>query len=389
MAVNGKKTALLIFATLIAFAAGCGKSDWKDSSAIRIKLDVDSLLNGTSVSIDDIFQEIQLVCLDSSDMISNSVYSGHNYYTFDGEYFYVLDEKSFTIHVFDSHGKFVHSSSKKGRGPGEFTMATKICYNADLNTIDVLNPIGKIYHFRTKTLEYVSTLDIKGKDLQSIHDFVPTRSGYLLYSNTLDERIWHYDSENRIANPCGIRLPEYLSIYFYAQDRFYSMGESVQTFRAFDGKCFNLDSSLNVRTSLVWDFGKRSAQLKAIPELPSAREYHEFLMDYSDNHVAAFNDIKCIDRTLIANVIYKRNLHTIVYNLASNQAKMFLKTEEGLPLVCGLVYDNSMMLLVDSHMLPEFISTEVLDEVSVREYQKATSTGSMAIIRYGRSGVKP
>ena len=112
-------------------------------------------------------------------------------------------------------------------------------------------------------------------------------------------------------------------------------------------------------------------------------------MDYSDNHVAAFNDIKCIDRTLIANVIYKRNLHTIVYNLASNQAKMFLKTEEGLPLVCGLVYDNSMMLLVDSHMLPEFISTEVLDEVSVSEYQKATSTGSMAIIRYGRSGVKP
>ena len=61
MAVNGKKTALLVFATLIAFAAGCGKSDWKDSSAIRIKLDVDSLLNGTSVSIDDIFQEIQLV----------------------------------------------------------------------------------------------------------------------------------------------------------------------------------------------------------------------------------------------------------------------------------------------------------------------------------------
>lgn len=84
MAVNGKKTALLVFATLIAFAAGCGKSDWKDSSAIRIKLDVDSLLNGTSVSINDIFQEIQLVCLDSSDMISNSVYSGHNHYTFDG-----------------------------------------------------------------------------------------------------------------------------------------------------------------------------------------------------------------------------------------------------------------------------------------------------------------
>lgn len=48
-----------------------------------------------------------------------------------------------------------------------------------------------------------------------------------------------------------------------------------------------------------------------------------------------------------------------------------------------------MMLLVDSHMLPEFISTEVLDEVSVSEYQKATSTGSMAIIRYGLSGVKP
>ena len=389
MAVNGKKTALLVFATLIAFAAGCGKSDWKDGSAIRIKLDVDSLLNGTAVSINDIFQEIQLVCLDSSDMISNSVYSGHNYYTFDGEYFYVLDEKSFTIHAFDSHGRFVHSSSKKGRGPGEFPMATKICYNADLNTIDVLNPMGKIYHFRTKTLEYVSTLEIKGKGLQAIHDFVPTRSGYLLYSNTLDERIWHYDSESRIANPCGIRLPDYLGIYFYAQEPFYSMGESVQTFRAFDGKCFNLDSSLNVRTSLVWDFGKRSAQLKAIPELPSAREYHGFLMEYSDNHVAAFNDIKCIDRTLIANVIYKKNLHTIVYDLASRQAKMFLKTKEGLPVLCGLVYDNSMMLLVDSRMLPKFISTEVLDEASVREYQKATSTGSMAIIRYGRNGVKP
>jgi len=100
-----------------------------NEDARTISLDIDSMLE-EDVSIFDMFPEVEVVCLDNSFPLSNTVYSGVSRIACDGTYIYIMDEKNLAINVYDEKGRLVSRYDKKGRGPGEFTMA----YQTSLRT---------------------------------------------------------------------------------------------------------------------------------------------------------------------------------------------------------------------------------------------------------------
>lgn len=98
-----------------------------------------------------------------------------------------------------------------------------------------------------------------------------------------------------------------------------------------------------------------------------------------------YADSETVSETIHLSSIFADNIHTCKYTIFSAVSHYIC-----FKLTARLSRKKSTADRAIHYPVNKQLSgTEVLDEVSVREYQKATSTGSMAIIRYGLSGVKP
>lgn len=99
-----------------------------------------------------------------------------------------------------------------------------------------------------------------------------------------------------------------------------------------------------------------------------------------------YADSETVSETIHLSSIFADNIHTCKYTIFSAVSHYICFKLTARLSRKKSTADRAIHYPVDVQSCG---GTEVLDEVSVREYQKATSTGSMAIIHYGRSGVKP
>lgn len=113
--------------SLFLFVILCSSCFTEQDGCERIiSIDIDSCLTTGGVSIYDIFTKVELIQLDDSIPISNTVHTGMTNITTDGHNFYLLDSKNLSIHVYASDGKLLNHTDNVGRGPGEYTMACQI-----------------------------------------------------------------------------------------------------------------------------------------------------------------------------------------------------------------------------------------------------------------------
>lgn len=122
------------------------------------------------------------------------MYTGASNITWDGSRFYILDVRTFGINVYGADGALLKHSDKVGRGPGEFTMADQIYYNKDLDLIEILNPMGRIFRYTPDSLQFVSEVNYMGKGLLATHDYVQIGKTYILYSSSIDDQLWGLDT---------------------------------------------------------------------------------------------------------------------------------------------------------------------------------------------------
>ena len=81
-----KQLLLLVTVSFFCFCCTHSNEDIK-----TLKVDVDTSLSDGKVSIYDIFSKVDLIALDDTFPISNSVHTGEAYITYDGNNFYILD----------------------------------------------------------------------------------------------------------------------------------------------------------------------------------------------------------------------------------------------------------------------------------------------------------
>lgn len=372
-----KQLLLLVTVSFFCFCCTHSNEDIK-----TLKVDVDTSLSDGKVSIYDIFSKVDLIALDDTFPISNSVHTGEAYITYDGNNFYILDDKSYKVNVYNKEGRILYQANKVGRGVGEYTMAYQIEYNSNTAQIEILNPMGKILRFDKDSLKYVSELNFIGNPL-STHNFNYLGDDYILYSAREADKLYKFESETHEVLSYSYQPPEYLRKYISPQSPFLYLTDSPCIFRPYDGLIYKFDITNNeMQPFIQWDFGKYQCRLQDIPHDKSNREYYDFILEYSKKHIAAFFNIKCAHNIIYASVILKGETYTLLYDLNRDYSFLFKETSEGMKFLPELFHDNIMYKYVDSASLPDFINRNILDSQSQAEYDKVICEEGAAIIKY-------
>ncbi len=74
---------------------------------------------------------------------------------------------------FDSHGKFLNTIGRRGRGPGEYTSASSICFSEDGTKMLVLS-MGKVLEYNSNDGSFIRAVDTPQKNYDEI---VPSTDG--------------------------------------------------------------------------------------------------------------------------------------------------------------------------------------------------------------------
>lgn len=370
------------FILLSSIALLCFCCTHSNDEAKTLTVDVNTSLDNGEVSVFDIFSKVDVIALDSSLPISNNVHTGEAYITYDGSNFYILDEKSYKVNVYNQEGRMLYQADKVGRGAGEYTMAYQIEYNPDTKHVEILNPMGKILVFDIDSLKYVSEFNFIGKPL-STHNFCSLGDDYILYSSREDDKLYKLETETCKVLSYGYQPPEYLRKYISPQSPFLCLSDMPCIFRPYDGMIYKFDSiHTEMRPVIQWDFGKYQCRLQDIPRNRSNREYYEFILEYSKKHIAAFFNVKCAHNIIFASVIFKGETYSLIYDLHREISWLFNETIEGMKFLPELFYDNIMYKYVDYASLPDYVNKNILDSLSQTEYDKVICEEGAAIIKY-------
>ena len=366
---------LLLFA--LSVASGC-----KEQQEVERILTVDAgHLSNQEISIYDIFEDVELICLDSSHPISNTVYTGGSYLACSDSCFYVLDEKTFAVSAFDDMGHELFYSSKVGRGTGEFTMARYVHYNDEENLIEILNPMGRIYRYTPDSLNHVSTHIYNG--LLATHQYYRQGNDYVLYSHSQEDKMRRWNLITEEMESFDYKPQEYLRHYVAPQYPFFEIDGQPCFFRNYDGLIYSVDIGNNrLKPYIAWDFGKYQCRLKDIPIYDNAREYYDFILGYSQGKVSPFFGMISSGDVLLANMVHKGRTHVVYYDLGNDKSFFFEMTKEGMKLLMDCASDKFMYKFVDGEHLHEYVNREILNEESKRAYDKVLQEDKSAMIKY-------
>lgn len=380
MAHKGVIRHILILSLLFVMVS-CHKK--QNAPTIIIPVDINENTQ-KEVSIYDICSEIHVIGLDTTQPISNDVYSGSTWMDCDGEHFYILDENSMTLHEYDMDGQLVSYANRIGRGPGEYTMACQIHYNMDLGLIEVLNPLGKIMRYTRDSLDFHSELSYIGKGPLSSYNYLQLGNNYIIYSFREGDKIWLLNSELEEISSFAYQPPTYLKDYLTARSQLFTQDGQPYVYRTYDGAIEHIDVTKGRVTPYIeWDFGGFQAKLKDVPKDNSARDYGSFMMDYSTHKLSPFIDMKACGGKICAMTLFNGGkIHTFIYDLEKRSSLFFEKTKEGLSFFPEVFVDEFMYKYVDSANLPSFVSRELLDSESQKEYDKIIANKSSAILKY-------
>ena len=369
---------LLVF---IIFLASCKD---KTTDVDVLSIDVASDL-ATEPSIFDMFTKVELDVLSSPYPISNHVFSGEKYITSDGLDLYILDERNFSIQVFDMDGNFKLRADRVGRSHQEFTMGYQIGYNEDNCLIEVLNPMGKIMRYTPDSMSFDSVIDMTGKGLLAMHEFFRMGEEYVIHSRSIEDRYWCLDPEEEKISSFGYKVAKEFRNYFKPTFSFFRLRDKVCSFRSIDGEIFCFDKETgSIQTLYKWDLGNYQAKMSDIPENKSVREYDEIILEYSKTHLSPFLNIKSYESTLYCSVVYDGQIYpyTIVYDLSTGESELFGKTKEGMWFLPELFVDGVMYKYIDAQFLPKYVNREILDPDSRAAYDEILESGGSGVIKY-------
>ncbi len=368
-----------LFAVFLILSGCAGER--QEGAVHKIRVDIDSLAK-EQVSIYDIFSKVELVSLDNEYPVGNIVYTGASNITWDGSRFYILDVRTFGINVYGADGTLLKHSDKVGRGPGEFTMADQIYYNKDLDLIEILNPMGRIFRYTPDSLKFVSEVNYMGKGLLATHNYAQKGGIYILYSSSIDDQLWKLDTDTGDLSKYNYKLPEYLREYISPQAPFFDIGGSPCFFRPYDGLIYTFDiDSHHVVPFIEWDLGKRQCLVENIPEHTS----YDFIIENSRKIASPYINIKAAGNTVFASVIYGGGKeYTLYHDLDTGETHFFHMTEEGMEFLPE-IFDHErkrMFKFIDFKYLPEYINRDILDARSRAAYDKVLEEEGSAIAIY-------
>ena len=372
------RNTVIIFITCLFLLYSCKNTEQEQTCTLDIN--VDKCIN-ESVSINEIFDEISLIQIDSGFLISNPSYMGSAYYTYGKEHFFILDVISQKIHIVDSEGKYITTDNHVGRGPGEYTLARQIQFDDMTGLVNVLDPRGRIlqYEMGENTLNFVNQISFL--DYQNAaHNFHVRGNDCILSNLTQTKPLSYLNLQSGEYMVLDYEIPQWYFDCWYPRPPFFEWSDIVCYLEYHDGTIHSIDKG-SISPMIFLDFGKSTCKIGNIPTNHDADYYREWIANGLKYVLPIFAMVRLCD-TLLALCIYRGDTCAIVYDLASGKHKFFHQTLEGLRFEPGIIVDGAMYSFVDCSTIHEYLNPEYLDSNNAEIYHDIVNNEGCGFIRY-------
>ena len=134
------------FAAILVAVISCADKTTEEKNDTYIDI-AGALGKGRVIPLSEIAEDVTVIPLETRDsiLIADLPIVG-SFVSYENGHIYLMD-KTQTIWIFDKKGKFVNKFNRKGRGPGEFILASGIEVEPETGDIVVFVSDGKFYEY--------------------------------------------------------------------------------------------------------------------------------------------------------------------------------------------------------------------------------------------------
>jgi hypothetical protein len=331
----------------------------KDSSAaIQIDLDRDD-----QISFNDVFEKIDIIPLETNEQsVFNDPFS--KFFVSKDRHYYILDNQSNSIFVFDEDGLFKKTINKHGQGTEEYLDITDFSFNRFNNDLEILSAWGTLLVYDSTGEVYIK----KFKTGEVIHDFNNlTEDIDVFFTGTRENNKMFFfsRSQQKVIDECFSR-PDFVyteTVFKHTNSPFYIYNDTVCFYDGANGDIFTINpKNRELKPRYQWDFGIHNFDISLLPNDKDKRYYMEF-SNYGNNQYAfAFLLNAENDEYVITRFRFKRKHKTIIYNKRSKEYRIFHKFKEDFQ-CCPIFMNNEYMYSI---FTPDYLSI-IINEKGLNE----------------------
>ena len=342
------------------------------SSVKSLQVDLDSK---SAVGWKDLFSRLEVTPLETND---SCLLMSVGKIVFDAGVWYVFDNRCPALYVFGSDGHFIRQISRRGQGPGEYSLLVDFALDPLRKEILLLSPFGYclVYGWNGEFIRRVQL-----PDKPNYHSLAVLQDGnYALWScvEAEEEGITLVDAMGTYLkgywhNDRMVDILQLMPFYTYAGRAFFTT--------AFDNPVYEITVD-TLKPSYQWDFGDKNVDTRKLASylaIENPSEKNRMILQALDDGTFPFtmeaqyaNSRYCYV-ALRPGIGVDRPLINVFYDKKTDHSFVFEKVREGFS-VCPVDFTDTFVLSLlrreDFHYLKDFLpaaeyaSLEDLDEES-------------------------
>ena len=338
---------VLIYILLIVLVTSCNKII--DISDKTLYSDLDHY---QSIPTERLFSKIEIIPLETNEQsLIQRIIKVIEY----NSCLYILDSRQKAILIFDKTGKFISKIHTVGRAPSEYSLLYDIAINTYSETLDALDPMGKII-----------TYDLKGNYISSIYLPHPPMAYHLISILNKDSILLH--TEPYITTDYTFRIfsrkADSITKQFYKQQEFiaWNIKGPLQVYKdtlyysqAIHNEVYKIiNDSLYLAYS--WNFGKYSYDINQmqLPDLTDPTKQMKFYKEvmYSSKIPYTFSFSGQNDKYYYCSIFMKEKMVHVFQDKMSKKDIVFSTMEENIG-IFPLSIDNEKIIgITDDDWMP-------------------------------------
>ena len=360
------------FCLLFSLLSCCTKETEKTAGEDVVRVDP---RQEDIVSVDAVFESISIIPFDDS--VPEALISSYKYkLVVTDDVFYVLDQRTCRIISFDTHGNWLQTADKKGRGKGEFLMSSDFRLDVSDSALLVLDPRGIVYKYSLEQgFPFKSQFAINGP-LRSTYSLLPASNDeYLVFSESDDDHLGTIDLMSNEWNPFKYKYPNWLfgTAFSFAWTPFLLDGDNLYYYEGLDGTVYRVNlENRRLDRIISWDFGR--FQFNAHNLEPNKEiDYYDDLWNENSNKWATPIHVEYITKQLVLARFYFDNCwKNLVYNRITKKCLCFSSFIEGGSFDVMTQYKQRGYLLAPSDIIGQIVDKETLQSTSAIDRLDAT-----------------
>ena len=338
---------VLIYTLLIVLVTSCNKTI--DISYKTLHSDLDHY---QSIPTEKLFSKIEIISLETNEQSLIQKISKVIEYN---SRLYILDSRQKAILIFDKAGKFISKIHTVGRAPSEYSLLYDIAINTYSETLEALDPMGKIITYDLKG-NYISSIYLphppmayhlisilnKYSILLHTEPYITTDDTFRIFSRKADSITKQFNKQQEFI-AWNIKGP----LQVYKDTLFYSQAIHNEVYKIINDSLYHAYS---------WTFGKYSYDINQmqLPDLTDPTKQMKFYKEvmYSSKIPYTFSFSGQNDKYYYCSIFMKEKMVHVFQDKMSKKDIVFSTMEENIG-IFPLSIDNEKIIgITDDDWMP-------------------------------------